>query len=1174
MALTCLVTFQRHAKLIDCNTEFLVIKTTSLSIMDSNFKVPTSPSQTHTALISGTTASDQCCTTELMLAPVRKLSKPRKDDCCASKAPAPDQCEGDCCASKAPASDQCEDDCCTNKDQGPQDFEASDHCEDDCCANKDQALQEPEASDHCDDECCRNEVAVDPESKRSDSCSDVCCTTKAVSTRVVGVLDPCNTGCCTTVTTKDCFSKSAIGGRPPAQYTDDCCASKNTSAGQRSTACNAKKFQTEAQQLLSLCCRLCWMSTLAECCEMACCISSCCLKAVHSQMKRILKTKLPSDLAATESVDLHVAHLRVTGMTCADCAIAIEAQLKKFPQIVKTRVSSVTGQTEITYKTSDIDPIQSFIDTIMSLGFGAKVADSVSPTTISFRIDLPATPPHHLESSGSSFIHDKKLSYAVLVLKCQPGVIEDSVMYQEDLSKEVGHIILQHDPSVTGPRTLLEALREIGCPATLKTNPLLTNASKEASAVMLQWRRRWWISFIIDIPVVFIAFIVPLIGGSAEASFDYQIITGLSVSTFVLFLLSTIIQSWVGYPLYQNAYRALRYGHSANADTLVVLSTSIAYIYSIISTILSMANVSNAGDHFFETSAVVLGLIVGGRYIETLVKGKTGEALKQLMNINVPTAILIQGEVEREIDINLVQRHDVIKITPGSRIPTDGVVVSGESSIDESMLSGESLPVEKDVGDTVYGGTVNQHGYLQVKVTHTVNENTVSNIAKLVQQAQNSKPAIQRVADLAASYFVPIILIIAFLTFIIWLIIALTHSVTYDGNAIEFALKFAIVTLVISCPCALGLAVPTAVMAGSGVGAQHGIVFRSGEVMERGDKVNTVVFDKTGTLTHGKLKVTNYRVITNISPDQLWWLVACMETGSEHPLAESILQFAQEQLKVLASNRRVESQLVQKFESVPGKGLRGIVSGMTVCIGTLPWMTENGCDPANMATLEGEMATSTHAYVSIDSMLHACISLVDTVRSEAADVIHELRKFNIDVYLCSGDTRLIALQIGTQVGILEEKILSQQLPAEKVALIERLQSSGRVVAMIGDGVNDAAAIAIADVGIAMSNGTDIAAEAADVLLLHSSLEYVLMALQISKRTFQIIRWNLIWAFGYNLLAIPLAVGVFYPLGNVQVPPPLSGLAELISSVPVVLFSLTLRYMRFRTLSEMKLINVV
>jgi Cu+-exporting ATPase len=557
--------------------------------------------------------------------------------------------------------------------------------------------------------------------------------------------------------------------------------------------------------------------------------------------------------------------------------------------------------------------------------------------------------------------------------------------------------------------------------------------------------------------------------------------------------------------------------------------------------------------------------------LEALAKGETGDVIKKLVQIAATNATLlvdytVDSPTAREevVDINLIQRGDVVKVLPATRIPTDGKVVFGSSSVDQSMVTGEAAPVPKQVDDLVYSGTLNQYGLLHVKVTCTAAENTLSSITKMVQEAQNSKPPIERIADRIASYFVPVVLVLAIIVFVVWLGLASTGVVSPDSAPVTFALRFAIATLVISCPCAIGLAVPTAVMAGSGVGAKHGVLFKSGAVMEMCARVNAVVFDKTGTLTVGRPKVSSYLVLGEEGPEFWFWL-GSVESASEHPLAQALVHFAKEKL-ASAEPMWQSFETPGAFSTAPGKGVTCSIDASDLCVGTFRWMQENNVvvsaaadEKLRLYGIEHGTTNDSSVYVAVDGALSAVIYLADAPRTESREVIARLHMLQVDVWMCSGDTQSTASAIATQVGLSSDRVLGGQLPQDKLALIRRLQSEGKTVAMVGDGINDSPSLSQADVGIAVAQGTDIAAEAADIMLMKDDLHGVLFTIQLAKRTLSCIKWNFTWAFLYNLLAVPIAMGIYYPAGGVSIPPALAGLSELLSSLPVVLFSLLLRY---------------
>lgn len=622
---------------------------------------------------------------------------------------------------------------------------------------------------------------------------------------------------------------------------------------------------------------------------------------------------------------------------------------------------------------------------------------------------------------------------------------------------------------------------------------------------------------------------------------------------------------------------------------------------------------------------MVLTVILLGRYLESIAKGKAAAALSELARMQVDTAMLVTSaaaaggmkEMEKKeeeqktvtsstelIRTELLQRDDIVQVLPGTRIPTDGVVVFGSSSVDEAMLTGEARPVTKSIGDIVYGSTVNQRGMVHIRVTRVPGENALSGIMQLVRQAQNSTPPIQRLADAVAAYFVPAILALAVFIFILWLLLVEYGVVTTDLAAVTFALKFAIATLVVSCPCAVGLAVPVPVMVASGVGAKLGVLFKSGPALEALHKADVVVFDKTGTLTLGQPTVAQWHNLSTngLSDRLLWWTVASAESGSEHVWAKAMLEYARSNL--VDGGALAALGTPSAFEAVSGRGIRCTLDNQVVLIGNARWMEENNvciavaaspaaipsrvscgeaecgqptadcCPPdleplavlsnacvADEAVVAMEETGASVVYVSIDQGLVGWIALSDAVRPEAAAVVKALEQLNVQVWMLSGDAQTSADVVATQLGIDPTRACGQLLPGDKAKRVQELQQHGHIVAMVGDGINDAPALTQADIGLTVMNGSDVAMGAADVVLMKEHLSLLLHALELSRATFSIIKWNLGWAFFYNLCAIPFAVGAFYTLDGVVLPPTFAGLAELLSSLPVILFALALKWFK-------------
>lgn len=607
---------------------------------------------------------------------------------------------------------------------------------------------------------------------------------------------------------------------------------------------------------------------------------------------------------------------------------------------------------------------------------------------------------------------------------------------------------------------------------------------------------------------------------------------------WVQLLLASPVQFWAGLGFYRATISALRH-RTANMDTLVAIGTTVAYAYSAFVTIFPQAVKGLGIDPFpyFDTATIIIGLILLGRYFEAKAKAGTSEAIKKLIGLQAKTARVIRDGKEMDVLIDQVNIGDVIRVRPGEKIPVDGVIIEGESSIDESMITGESIPVDKTRGDIVVGATMNKTGSFTYKATKVGQETMLAQIIKLVQEAQGSKAPIQRLADLVSSYFVPAVLMLALLTFIVWYDFGPTPSLL-------FALLNTVAVLIIACPCAMGLATPTAIMVATGKGAENGILIKDAESLETAHKINTVIFDKTGTLTHGKPEVTDV-----IGKNTLQ-LAASLERHSEHSLAETIVSKAEEDELELAS--------VSKFSAIAGHGVTGFIGKEQIFLGNKRLMDREsitlGKWTKEIERLENEGKTV--MMLSVDRKLTGLIAVADTLKDSAIDGVKALQKLGIEVAMMTGDNQRTANAIGEKVGI--KRILAEVLPDQKEAEVRKIQAEGKKVAMIGDGINDAPALAVADIGIAMGTGTDVAIEAADITLINKDLRSVASAIDLSKKTMRTIKMNLIWAFGYNVILIPVAMGVLYPFFHLLLNPIFASVAMATSSVSVVSNSLLLK----------------
>lgn len=613
---------------------------------------------------------------------------------------------------------------------------------------------------------------------------------------------------------------------------------------------------------------------------------------------------------------------------------------------------------------------------------------------------------------------------------------------------------------------------------------------------------------------------------------------------WVQLTLALPVQFWAGWSFYRAALPALKH-RTANMDTLVALGTTVAFGYSAVVTFFPKI-VERAGIEpmpYFDVAAIIIGLILLGRYFEAKAKAGTGEAIKKLMGLQAKTARVIREGREEDIAIETVAIGDLVRVRPGEKIPVDGVIAEGESSVDESMITGESIPVEKGKGDTVVGATLNKTGSFTFRATKIGSDTMLAQIIRLVQEAQGSKAPIQRLADLVSSYFVPIVIMLALATFVIW----------YDfggEQALLFALLNTVAVLIIACPCAMGLATPTAIMVGTGKGAEQGILIKDAEALETAHKVNVVIFDKTGTLTKGKPEVTDI-VTVGLSSDEALGLAATLEKGSEHSLAESIVRAAE--------NKKISLGQTEKFRAFPGQGVEGWILGKRVSFGNRRLMEKEkiSLELTKQESVEKlESAGKTVMMLAIEGELAALIAVADTLKETAKEGVERLQKLGIEVVMITGDNQRTAQAIAHSVGI--TRILAEVLPEGKEAEVRKIQAEGKVVAMVGDGINDAPALATADVGIAMGSGTDVAIEAADITLINKNLRSVASAILLSKKTMRTIKINLVWAFGYNIILIPVAMGALYPLFGLLLNPIFASLAMALSSVSVVANSLLLK----------------
>ena len=650
--------------------------------------------------------------------------------------------------------------------------------------------------------------------------------------------------------------------------------------------------------------------------------------------------------------------------------------------------------------------------------------------------------------------------------------------------------------------------------------------TKKRNANLKKLKNLFLFSLLLSTPAFFIGMVFMWIG----IEIPYR--------NYILFFLATPVQFIVGAGIYKSAFVALK-NKSANMDTLIAIGTSAAYFYS---TYVIFFN--PMGDQYFEAAAVLITFVILGRYLEAIAKGKTSEAIKKLMNLSPKIATVIRNGKEEKIKIDDVIVGDIIIVKPGERIPVDGIIIEGATSIDESMITGESMPVEKGKGDIVIGSTINKHGSFKFKATKVGANTTLSQIIKLIEDAQGKKAPIQRFADKISAYFVPAVIGIAIISFSVWYFIV--------KQTFEFSLIIAVSVLVIACPCALGLATPTAIMVGTGKGAEKGILIKGGDALETAHKIYAVVFDKTGTLTEGKPKVTDIIAVNGIGENEILKLTASIEQYSEHPLAQAIVQKSKEQ--------KIKLEDIKNFKALPGHGVEGTINGKKLIVGKPEYArTINNLKQYDKEISNLEEQGKTVVVGILNKKILGFIAIADTPRKDSIKAVKALQKRNIFVYMITGDNKRTANAIAKQIGV--NHVIAEVLPEDKSKYVKKLQAKGKV-AMVGDGINDAPALAQADIGIAIGSGTDVAMETGNIVLMNNSTLDVVRAINLSKMTIKKIKQNMFWALFYNSLGIPIAAGLLYPFTGWLLSPIIAGGAMALSSVSVVLNTLMMKKKKF------------
>ncbi|KAL0760825.1 hypothetical protein Bca101_076975 [Brassica carinata] len=846
-----------------------------------------------------------------------------------------------------------------------------------------------------------------------------------------------------------------------------------------------------------------------------------------------------------------VGQFTIGGMTCAACVNSVEGILRDLPGVKRAVVALATSLGEVEYDPNVISK-DDIVTAIEDAGFEGSLVQSNQQDKLLLRVE--------------GVLNELDAQVLEGILTRLNGV------RQFRLYRITGELELVFDPEVVSSRSLVDGIEGEGYGKfKLRVmSPYERLTSKDTGEASNMFRR-FISSLSLSIPLFFIQVICPHI-----ALFDTVLVWRCGpfmVGDWLKWALVSVIQFVIGKRFYVAAWRALRNG-STNMDVLVALGTSASYFYSV-GALLYGAVTGFWSPTYFDASAMLITFVLLGKYLESLAKGKTSDAMKKLVQLTPATAILIEGKGEREIDALLIHPGDSLKVLPGGKIPADGVVVWGSSYVNESMVTGESVPVSKEVDSPVIGGTINMHGVLHIKATKVGSDAVLSQIISLVETAQMSKAPIQKFADYVASIFVPVVITLALFTLVGWSIGGAVGAYPDDwlpqnGTHFVFSLMFSISVVVIACPCALGLATPTAVMVATGVGATNGVLIKGGDALEKAHKVKYVIFDKTGTLTQGKATVTTAKVFSEMDRGEFLTLVASAEASSEHPLAKAIVEYARhfhffdESAEDGDTSNKVSQNAgwlldTSDFSALPGKGIQCLVNNKLILVGNRKLMSENSItipDHVEKFVEELEESAKTGVIVAYSGQLVGVMGVADPLKREAAVVVEGLLRMGVRPIMVTGDNWRTARAVAKEVGI--EDVRAEVMPAGKAEVIRSLQKDGSTVAMVGDGINDSPALAAADVGMAIGAGTDVAIEAADYVLMRNNLEDVITAIDLSRKTLTRIRLNYVFAMAYNVVSIPIAAGVFFPVLRVQLPPWAAGACMALSSVSVVCSSLLLR----------------